>query len=185
MAKGRTLNIQTLHLGPTGSAIKFNETVLPLAGQLGQDYEQDGDSFRLVQHNQGAGAVATVDGGTAYWKDKANHVVTADSADAEGIPNGVAGGYHVAGVTHLNHCFIQVSGDQAAVITSAAGAVGAQLSGSATLDNQLVPTAAGTPSVNLAVGIQLDARGNHTSDNGAVVANSVKCRWLFAAGGIR
>lgn len=186
MAVGRTFMVQHVHLGPTGVVRTATFTALnnggagPWLGQLGQMFEQDGKFFRLVKFSSGTGAVAAVDGGVMYWKDKANYLVTSDASDAEGTPNGVAGGSHVVVATG-SYFFMQCGGDQLAVILSAAGAIGSLLSGHATTDNALVPTAAGTATVNLGVGVQLAARGTTTSDVGASVANSAKVRWLLGS----
>lgn len=183
MPVGRTVLVDNLHLGPTGSVLSFSESSLPVGdqGKLGQIFEKDAKFYRLVQHHQGTGTVATVDGGVAYWRDKANWVVTADASDGEGLADGVAGGYNKAAITHLNYCFIQMGGYQAAVIVAASTVNGDHLTGHASTDNVLTRTAAGTAAVDKQVATALSTRGSTTSDSGNSVSNSSKVSWNFGS----
>lgn len=176
----RKLLDQTIDLGPRGSFTKFNEASLPQGGKLGAVAEHKGRLFRLVKFDDGVGNVASIDGGVLYWKDRANFVVTADASDAEGLADGIAGGCHVVAADG-NYIFAQCGGDQAAVVVAALAVNGDHLTGSATVDNELVRTAAGTAAPNKQAGTALSTRGATTSDNGVSVANSSKVRWIFGA----
>lgn len=186
MPVGRTFGVQHLHLGPTGNVRTFNETTLnnggsgPWLGQLGQIFEVDGKFFRLVQFDNGSGNVASIDGGVAYWKTKSSYIVTSDASDAEGLADGVAGGFHAV-ITDLSYCFIQCGGDQAAVVVAASTVNGDHMCGHASTDNVLTRTAAGTASIDKQVGTALTTRGSTTSDVGASVSNSSKIRWILGS----
>jgi hypothetical protein len=92
----------------------------------------------------------------------------------------VAGGVHKA-ITIANvsdgYIFIQVGGDQNAVVTDGSVGIGDHLYGHASTDNQIQNTSAGSAALNKTVGTALSVHGNRTSDNGATVANAVKVRW--------
>lgn len=184
MPVGRTFNVQHIHLGPTGTIRTAAFDVLnnggsgPFLGQLGQIFEQDAKFFRLVKFDNGAGDVASIDGGVAYWKAKATYTVTTDASDGEALANGVAGGTHAV-ITDGYYFFVQCGGDQAAVVVAASTVAGDSMSGHASTDNVLTRTAAGTASVNLQVATALSTRGTTTSDVGASVANSSKVRWIL------
>lgn len=186
--KGRTFLIQHLHLGKDGNVRTFTDTALgggsgsatngPWLGQLGQVFETDNKFFRLVKFDDGTGNVASIDGGVAYWKDKANFVATTDASDAEGLANGVAGGMHAV-IVDQSYCFIQVGGDQAAVVVAASTVNGDKLTGHASTDNVLTRTAAGTAGIDDTFAVALTTRGSTTSDVGASVSNSSKVRWIL------
>lgn len=183
---GRTFLVQHLHLGPKGNVRTFNETTLnnggsgPWLGQLGQVFEANQRFWRLVKFDDGTGNVASIDGGLAYWKDKANWTVTADASDAEGLADGVAGGMHAV-ITDGNYCFIQIGGDQAAVVVAASTVNGDHMTGHASTDNVFTRTAAGTAAVDKQMATALTTRGTTTSDEGASVSNSSKVRWILGA----
>lgn len=171
--------VQTVDLGPVGNPRKFNESSLPKGGQLGAVFEYEkGKFFRLVKFDNGTGNIASIDGGVAYWKDKANWTVTADASDSEGGANEVAGGMHNV-VTDGNYCCIQVGGDQAAVVVAANTVAGDSMTGHASTDNVLTRTAAGTAPVDKLAAVALSTRGSTTTDNGASLANSSKVRWVL------
>ena len=185
MPVGRTFLVQHLHLGTAGNVRTFTSQYLggtaetgagPWLGQLGQIFEKDNKFFRLVKFDNGSGNVATIDGGVAYWKDRANWTVTADASDAEGLANGVAGGTHVV-VTDGYYFFIQCGGDQAAVVVAASTVNGDHMTGHASTDNVLTRTAAGTAPVDVPVATALTTRGTTTTDEGASLGNSSKVRW--------
>lgn len=184
-AQGRTFLVQHLHLGKDGNVRTWQDTALgntvtsgagPWAGQLGQIFETANKFFRLVKFDDGAGNVASIDGGVAYWKDRANFVVTADASDGEMLANGVAGGMHAV-ITDQNYCFIQVGGFQAAVVVAASTVAGDHMTGHASTDNVLTRTAAGTAPVDVPFATAASTRGTTTSDNGASVSNSSKVFW--------
>ena len=190
MAAGRTFLVQHLHLGSQGNVRTFKSATLggtvtsgvgPWLGQLGQIFEQDGKFFRLVK-DSADNDVDYIDGGVAYWDDKANYVVTADASEGEALANGVAGGTHVAvdvSAEGVLYFFIQVGGDQAAVVVAASTVAGDHMTGHASTDNVLTRTAAGTAPVNKLVGTALTTRGTTTTDNGVSLADSSKVRWEF------
>lgn len=183
---GRTFLLQHLHLGQAGNVRTFNESTLnnggagPWLGQLGQVFEVDNKFFRLVKFDNGTGNVASIDGGVAYWLTKSSWTVTTDASDAEGLANGVAGGFHAV-ITDGNYCFIQIGGDQAAVQVAASTVNGDHMTGHASTDNILTRTAAGTAPVNKLVATALTTRGTTTTDVGASLANSSKVRWELGA----
>lgn len=167
MATGRFFPLQTLDLSPTGSVSDFNVASLPIGAQLGQIFEQDGKCYRLIKFNNGAGNVAAIVGGAAYWKDKATWVVTSDLTDQEASANSVAGGF-VDVLTDGYYGLIQIGGDQS-VMADAGTLVGELLSGGGSTDMELVSTNVGTASVNLPVAIALDT----------VAAGFVDARWIL------
>lgn len=187
---GRTFLVQHLHLGPTGSVYSFAESTLnnggagPWLGQLGQIFEKDNKFFRLVR-GSADNDVDYIDGGVAYWDDRSAWTVTADASEGEALANGVAGGTHkamdVSVVGNELYFFIQVGGDQAAVVVAASTVAGDHMTGHASTDNVLTRTAAGTAPVDALVGTALTTRGTTTSDSGASVSNSSKVRWRLGA----
>jgi hypothetical protein len=190
---GRFFPVVALHLGIATDPRKFNQATLPndipqaagssstfgIGGQLGAMIEYIGGVYRLVKVD--TSDVATIDGGVAYWKDKANYVVTADSSDAEGAADDVAGGTHVvvASDSAAHYIFVQCGGDQAAVVVAASAVAGDHLTGHASTDNVLTRTAAGTAAPDKQAATALSTRGTTTSDNGASVSNSSKVRWIL------
>lgn len=181
---GRSLLVQHMHLGPKGNVRTFNESALPTGAGVGQVFEHQGRFYRLAKFNNGAGDVATIDGGVMYWHTKLTaatpYVVTADASDGEALANGVAGGSHAV-ITDGNYMFVQCGGDQAAVQVAASTVASDQMSGHASTDNILTRTAAATASVNVCVAIALSTRGTTTTDEGASLANSSKVRWMLGA----
>lgn len=152
----------------------LNVVSLDAPGDLGKVFEQNGIQYRIVKHAAGTGTVATVAGGSAYWKayDPAagTFTVTMDETDSLYGLNGVAGGYLLTAVTDGYYCAIQVGGRQALVTVAASTAVGDQLSGSAT-DGVLARTAVSTAAVNYPVAIA----------ETAVSSNTSTVRWLLGS----
>lgn len=71
-----------------------------------------GAEYIYVQHHQGTATVASINGSPAYWRDRANAVVTMDKTDNEAgaaIPHGCAGVYQGV-VTHLRYTWLQRKG---------------------------------------------------------------------------
>ncbi len=188
MATGRFFPATGVDLGtassPTGSTLgadyrTFNQATLPRPGMLGHVVEDSGNMYQLVQVD--TSDVASIDGGVAYWKTRSTSVVTPDASDSEGLADTIAGGTHVVVVSDAltHYIFIQVGGDQAAVVVAASAVAGDHLTGHATTDNVLTRTAAGTAAPDKQAATALSTRGTTTSDNGASVANSSKVRWIF------
>jgi hypothetical protein len=152
-------------LAPVTDPASLNVASLDHPGDLGKVFEQNGALYRIVLHAKGTGSVATVAGGSAYWKayDPASgtFTVTMDETDSLYGVNGVAGGY-LGVVTDGNYCCIQVGGRQTGVSVAAATGIGDQLSGSTT-DGQLAKTTAGTAAVNQIVAIAETAVSSGTS----------------------
>lgn len=185
MPVGRTFMAHGLNLGPAanGDPRKFNQSTLPIGGQLGQVFEKDQNFYRLVKIDADD-AVDWIDGGVGYWKTKISSttpwVVTADASDGEAGANGIAGGSHVAvDVSEVSegYIFLQIGGDQAAVVVAASTVAADSMTGHASTDNVLTRTAAGTAPVDKLAAVALTTRGTTTSDNGASVSNSSKVRW--------
>ncbi len=158
---GQFFPVETIDFGAGGTPDSFNEATLPVMDVLGVVTQYNGKAYRLVQHDKGTGSVATVAGGSAYWKTKASFIVTMDETDAEFSLNSVAGGY-LRVVTDQYYCFIQIGGRQTLVTVAAGTAIGDMLSGSAT-DGVLAKTAVSTASVNLCVAIAVTAVSSSTS----------------------
>jgi hypothetical protein len=60
----------------------------------GEEYSVNGVIYRYAKFDNGTGNVAAAAGGAAYWKDKANGLVTSDKTDSQygaAVPSGVAG----------------------------------------------------------------------------------------------
>lgn len=117
------LNSQTVHIGSrTGNIEAMNESSLPRGGELGAVVKaQENKGYQIVQCDSGATAAApsgvVIAGDLAFWKDKANYLVTPDVAQAMGAEdatndnkrNNVAGRF-TAAVTAGNYCVIQQKG---------------------------------------------------------------------------
>lgn len=186
MARGRFFPVQTVDLGQTGNFGTMLEGISnagPWKGQLGMVVESGGKVWRLVQYDISAGAaVDAIDGGVLYWEDKSNFLVHADASAGEALANGVAGGCHQAidtsAQTEDSYMWVQIGGDQAAVVVAASTVAGDHLTGHASTDNVLTRTAAGTAPVDVPVATALSTRGTTTSDEGASVGNSSAVRWI-------
>lgn len=157
MASGRgstLFPVQTHDRGPTGSYEGYNQESLPhnSEGQLGMVVEDDNKVYRLVKHEAGVGAVATVDGSVAYWHSRATNEVTADISDSETV---VAGGY-TGVITDQYYTYIQIGGEDTVQNSAAVAAIGnAYTQGG---DGTLTPQAAATE-VPVAVGTDLVTPG--------------------------
>lgn len=160
-------------LVPSSTVAGLNVAELDHPGDLGKVFELDGKQYRIVKHDAGTGSVATVAGGSAYWKaydpGAGTFTVTMDQTDALYGLNSVAGGY-LGVVTDDYYCAIQVGGRQTGVTVAASTAVGDQLSGSAT-DGVLARTAVSTAAVNYPVAIA----------ETAVSSNTSTVRWMLGA----
>ena len=183
---GRFFPIQTVDKGRTGSFATMMEPVSEAGvwkGQLGSIVESGGKVWRLVQLDYDGSAVDLIDGGLLYWEDKSVFTVHTDASAGEGLANGVAGGCHqaedVSALTEDQYMWVQVGGDQAAVVVAASAVAGDHLTGHASTDNVLTRTAAGTAPVDVPVATCLSTRGTTTSDESASVSNSSKVRWIL------
>lgn len=80
----------------------------------GRVIQYKGKLYRYVQFDNGAGNVAALAGGVAYWKSldplTGTFIVTSDQTDSMGGVNAVAGVFEVAGVTDQYYTWIQVGG---------------------------------------------------------------------------
>jgi hypothetical protein len=169
---GRFFPVQTIDLGPTGSFASFDEASLKFPGQLGAVIEDGSKTYRLIKFDNGAGNVASLKGGVAYWKDFDDNVVTTDASDSEALANGVAGGF-LGVITDLNYGFIQCGGKQA-VKVAASVVAGDKLMGHASTDNELTRSAAGVAPLDVVFAVALNTRG--TNDG---VTNSSFVHWLL------
>ena len=144
--KGRFFPVVGFGLG-SSTIDTFNEQTLsnaginPWLGQLGNVVEQNGKVYRLVKFDNGTGDVASVAGGAAHWKTRADYIVTSDYTDAEAPLNGIAGAF-LGVVTDGYYCFIQLGGLQA-VVTDTTAAAGTALIATTT-DLTLVATTTNT-----------------------------------------
>lgn len=114
---------------------------------LGGKYVWKGNVFRYVKFDNGAGNVAAVVGGAAYWKTLTPNAstpvwtVTSDASDSAYLANGFAGLF-LNIPTDLNFCFIQVAG-VATIFAGQTNAAGAGYFGTSVQDNQLLAYAYG------------------------------------------
>lgn len=110
---------QTVHVGRTSDIEGLNVSELPRTGELGKHLWSGGAAYQLVKLDSGATASAlggaVADGQLAFWKDRANKLVTNDKNQAVGGPvaatarNAVAGVFTVA-VTAGYFCAIKKKG---------------------------------------------------------------------------
>lgn len=118
-----------------GNPASVNEQTPHLVGQLGITVEVGNKKWQYVKLDSGAvaantcGAVASKD--LAFWKDRANYIVTNDLRQAPLGRSGVAGVFGAA-ITAGYHCFIQRGGTATVNQdngTAAAGTWGSAYSG--------------------------------------------------------
>ena len=161
---------QSLYIGPFTSIEQMNSTTLYKPGELGSQVQIGAKGYQLVQLDSGATAStagAPVCGSLAFWKSRANYIVTTDKIQAEGANqstatvvsnvigstvNSIAGvfcqttsGANVAGTTSLtagNYGVIQQRGPHVGVQTS---------SGTAKNGDMLIGLTTGAPPGTLVV----------------------------------
>lgn len=140
---------------PTGNPDTANYTPAYAPGEMGVYYDFGQRSYQIVQLDSGAtsatptGAVATNQ--LAYWKDKANYIVTNDARFALGgqgansaYRNFVAGVFRTT-VTAGNICHIIQRGNNIGVASDGSGAVGdSAICATSTTLAQVTNVAAGT-----------------------------------------
>lgn len=93
---------QTIYVGPYAGPEQINTTTLYKPGELGKKFETNtGKAYQVIQLDSGAtsstSAGTPVAGHLAFWKSRANYLVTNDKAQAEN-PGSAAGASAVAGV---------------------------------------------------------------------------------------
>jgi len=93
---------QTLYLGPFSNVEAMNVTTLYKPGELGSQIQTTSNkAYQLVQLDSGATAATSagtpVAGHLAYWKSRANYIVTNDKAQCEN-PGNLPSGASVAGI---------------------------------------------------------------------------------------
>ena len=98
--------MDTLFIGAQALPL-MNVATLYEAGQLGMRVTQVGKVFQVVKCDSGPASVAASD--VAFWKDRANYIVTNKLADAPEGRNGVAGMFCTA-VTPGQFCVVQIGG---------------------------------------------------------------------------
>lgn len=95
---------------------------------VGGEVDFKGGRYIYVQHNAGAGVVATLVGAPAFWKTIASGIVTQDKTDAEqgaALPLGCAGIYQLASITSGNYTWLKKRGLMANVRLLSADSNGA------------------------------------------------------------
>jgi len=139
---------QTVYLGTFSGPDAFNSATLYKPGELGSRFELTGKAYQVVQLDSGAtastsaGVVAA--GQLAFWKDRSNYIVTNDKAQAIGGPvasngrNAYAGVFQVAATAGYYACIQQRGQSATPLLTD---------SGSAVINDMLVPHTAGTAGV--------------------------------------
>ena len=114
---------------------------------LGSKIVWKGNVYRYVKFDNGAGNVAAVAGGAAYWKTLTPAAttpvwtVTSDASDSAYLAQGFAGLF-VNIPTDLNFCYVQIAGI-ATIYAGLTNAAGAGYFGSSIQDNQLLAFAYG------------------------------------------
>src|ERR1035441_6424640 len=84
---------QSLYIGPFTSIEAMNSTTLYKPGELGSQVQIGAKGYQLVQLDSGATAStagAPVCGSLAFWKSRANYIVTTDKIQAEGANQSTA-----------------------------------------------------------------------------------------------
>jgi len=126
---------QSLYLGPYASVEAINTTTLYKPGELGSQFQSGSKAYQLIQLDSGAtsatGAGTPVCGHVAFWKSRANYIVTNDKAQAEGancsavagvfcsLTSGAAG---TASITAGNYGVIQQRGTHVGILTNGSAA---------------------------------------------------------------
>lgn len=97
---------ETMFRGPVAIPL-LNSSSLYKGGELGSRITLVGQEFQIVKTDSGPTTITA--GDVAFWKDRANYVVTNKLADAPEGRNGVAGMFP-ATVTSGNYANIQIGG---------------------------------------------------------------------------
>lgn len=97
---------ETMYAGQTPIPT-LNVASLYKPGELGSRITANGQLFQTVKSDSGPTSIAA--GDLAFWKDRANYVVTNKLADAPQGRNGVAGMF-LTTVTPGNYCRVQIGG---------------------------------------------------------------------------
>ncbi len=149
----------------TGDPDTVNESALYKAGELGGSLSKNKREYQLVQCDTGAtaatgvGVVAATQ--LAFWKDRANYLVTNDLAQTAGAPesrNQVAGIFRVA-VTAGRYCFILKRGQAISVLADSSTYVAGERAVANSGDNAaIIDVADGTALTHTLVGLVLGAR---------------------------
>ena len=109
--------------------------------RVGDEFEMaDGKTYIYVRFDNGAGNVASANGGAAYWKTYASGIVTSDKTDSEvgaTIPLGCAGIFQGV-VTDQYYTWLQKRGRRTSVRLLAGDSDGA-------VGNKVFPPAADAP----------------------------------------
>lgn len=161
------IQMQPLHLGQYGTPDTYNESTLPRGGEIGQVLEVDQKSYQLVKHDSGATASTAIGVSAAkqlaFWKDRANYLVTNDSVQTEGgstsnaYRNFVAGVYRAA-ITAGNYCLILQRGNNINVKeASSGGGVGQNVIAASTNTASVAFVAVGTATTYQSLGIAREA----------------------------
>jgi len=139
-------------------------------GVLGAIVRFDGNLFRYVLHDEGAGAVAVTVGGVAYFSvldpETGVYTVSSDQSDSIGGVNAVAGIYGNV-VTNGNFCYLQVGG-VALVNTAASTVAGDKVIGAVT-DLIFGRSAAGAAPIDNVYGSVISARVSN--QNSVILTN--------------
>ena len=139
-------------------------------GVLGAIVRHEGNLFRYVLHDEGAGAVAVTVGGVAYFSvldpETGVYTVSSDQSDSIGGVNAVAGIYGNV-VDNGNFCYLQVGG-VALVNTAASTVAGDKVIGAVT-DLIFGRSAAGAAPIDNVYGSVISARVSN--QNSVILTN--------------
>ncbi len=130
-----TNETRTQHTGPTGNPDTFNQVNLYWPGQLGQTLPTSTGFYQCVQDDSGNTSANTVGvvaaNQLAFWKNKAQYLVTNDLRFSQQGRNGVAGIFRAA-ITAGYYCYVLQRGDGIAVKGSAGAALDTMIANSGT-----------------------------------------------------
>lgn len=165
---------QTAYIGPVSTIESMNVATLYKPGELGSHCTLNGKDYQIVQLDSGAtaatGAGVVAANQLAFWKDKANYIVTNDKAQAIGGPTGdgarnALAGIFRAAVTAGYYGVIQDRG-QCNVLTDGGGAaIGDQIvaKGTGTATATGVKVTQGTAPTVISLGVVTTAESGTTT----------------------
>lgn len=140
----------TMYRGPV-PLVTLNLASLYMPGDLGTRITSDGKEFQTVKSDSGPASIAA--GDVAFWKDRANYVVTNKLADAPQGRNGVAGMFP-ATVTPGNYCRVQIGGPSyTGIKTAGAPNQGMQAVANSGTSSDVVGIPAGTAPTYIVLGV--------------------------------
>ena len=172
---------QTLYV-QTGNPDTWSQSTLTRPGELGKAYDYNDRTYQRVKLDSGVSTANTVGvvvaGQLAFWKDKANYIVTNDTRQAQGgslgtnaFCNNVAGIFRSA-VTSGYYCDILIRGRAISVGDDTSVNEGETLVADTTANTaRAVGIAVGTAPTYVAIGIAKTASAAHVALTSACTAD--------------